>query len=68
MILGTAISPINGRIYARAAAQSPTGRAPPEARLPFAMVGSILLPIGLFWFAWTSNPKVHWIAPILAGA
>jgi MFS family permease len=27
------------------------GKAPPEARLPPSMVGSICLPIGMFWFA-----------------
>jgi hypothetical protein len=41
---------------------------PPEARLPPAMVGSLALPIGLFWFAWTNSPKVHWIASVAAGA
>ena len=28
---------------------------------------AILLPLGQFWFAWTSSPSVHWIWPILAG-
>jgi len=28
------------------------GQQPPEARLRSAVVGSISLPIGLFWFAW----------------
>lgn len=39
----------------------------PEARLGTAMLGSIILPIGLFLFAFTTNPSVHWIAPILGG-
>lgn len=44
------------------------GRAvEPEARLRIAMVGSIVLPIGLFLFAWTTYPSVHWIAPIIGG-
>lgn len=43
------------------------GIAPPEARLPPAMLGSVALPIGLFWFAWTNSPSVHWIVSILAG-
>ncbi|OIW33742.1 MFS general substrate transporter [Coniochaeta ligniaria NRRL 30616] len=42
------------------------GNAPPEARLPPAIVGSVLLPIGLFWFAWTCQPSVHWVVPIIA--
>ncbi|KAI1844024.1 hypothetical protein JX266_009890 [Neoarthrinium moseri] len=43
------------------------GFAPPESRLPPAMVGSIALPIGLFWFAWTNYPDIHWLASIAAG-
>jgi hypothetical protein len=43
------------------------GFAPPEARLPSAIIGGILLPIGLFWFAWTAAPaKIHWIVSIIA--
>lgn len=42
------------------------GVAPPEARLFCAMIGSVLLPVGLFWFAWTNSPSVHWIVPIIA--
>ncbi|KAL6232809.1 major facilitator superfamily domain-containing protein [Aspergillus navahoensis] len=37
----------------------------PEDRLPPAMLGSLLIPIGLFWFAWTTFPSVHWIVPII---
>lgn len=37
----------------------------PEVRLRSAMVGSVILPIGLFLFAWTTFPSVHWIAPII---
>ncbi|KAI4592573.1 MFS siderochrome iron transporter 1 [Pestalotiopsis sp. 9143b] len=42
------------------------GYAAPEERLPSAMVGSVLLPIGLFWFAWTNGLDVHWVVPIIA--
>lgn len=38
----------------------------PEHRLYAAMFGSIGIPVGLFWFAWTSRQTVHWIVPILA--
>ncbi|XXH04415.1 hypothetical protein Hte_010829 [Hypoxylon texense] len=44
------------------------GHAPPEARLPPALIGSVLLPIGLFWFAWTNGPNIHWIVCIIASA
>ncbi|KAK5132922.1 MFS siderochrome iron transporter 1 [Meristemomyces frigidus] len=43
------------------------GFAPPEARLPICMVGGIAVPIGLFWFAWTNYPSIHWMASIAAG-
>ncbi|KAH8807533.1 MFS multidrug transporter-like protein [Xylogone sp. PMI_703] len=42
------------------------GILPPEQRLYSAMIGSILLPISLFWFAWTARADIHWICPILA--
>ncbi|KAJ5711297.1 hypothetical protein N7488_005453 [Penicillium malachiteum] len=43
------------------------GFAPPEARLPPTMIASITIPVGLFWFAWTNYPSIHWMASIAAG-
>ncbi|KAH7130425.1 major facilitator superfamily domain-containing protein [Dendryphion nanum] len=43
------------------------GSAPPEARLPPAMLGSAALPIGLFWFAWTNDPSTFWLISVSAG-
>lgn len=43
------------------------GFAPPEARLPPTMLGGIMVPIGLFWFAWTNYASIHWMASIAAG-
>ncbi|KAL4914945.1 major facilitator superfamily domain-containing protein [Aspergillus aurantiobrunneus] len=43
------------------------GFAPPEARLPPCMVASVTIPVGLFWFAWTNYPSIHWMACIAAG-
>jgi DHA1 family multidrug resistance protein-like MFS transporter len=43
------------------------GRVIPEERLPPMILGSIILPIGLFWFAWTSNPHITWVPQVLAG-
>jgi MFS family permease len=37
----------------------------PEFRLPPTIAGSILVPIGLFWFGWTTYSNVHWIVPII---
>lgn len=38
----------------------------PEGRLYFACIESALLPIGLFWFGWTSFQNTPWIVPALA--
>lgn len=43
------------------------GYLPPEARLPSTIIGAVLLPVGLFIFAWTCVPvRIHWIAPVIA--
>ncbi|KAF8550116.1 MFS general substrate transporter [Imleria badia] len=42
------------------------GNPPPEVLLIMGQVGGILVPIGLFWLAFTTYPQVHWIAPIIA--
>jgi len=52
--------------YARVVTRC-NGHAPPEARLPPAMLGAAALPIGLFWFAWTNDPGVHWFVCVSAG-
>lgn len=53
--------------YVKVAAASPGGVAPPEARLPPAMLGGVALVVGLAIFAGTSGPKVHWFFPIAFG-
>ncbi|KAF4461137.1 multdrug transfer [Fusarium albosuccineum] len=35
----------------------------PEVRLIPAVVASFFMPIGLFLFAWTARPGIHWIVP-----
>lgn len=59
------------RLYLASRYQKEGGKAAgaePEYRLPPAIVGSIIVPIGLFIFAWTTYPSVHWIAPIIGSA
>ncbi|KAK5989614.1 MFS-type transporter oryN [Cladobotryum mycophilum] len=45
---------------------SPTDLVIPERRLPLMMVGSVILPIGLFIFAWTSAPHIPWPGMVIA--
>ncbi|EJU01785.1 MFS general substrate transporter [Dacryopinax primogenitus] len=42
------------------------GPPPPETRLFMGMAGALTVPIGMFWFAFTTYPTVHWMVPILA--
>lgn len=44
------------------------GKSEPEHRLPQAMFGALLIPVGLFWFGWTATPNMHWIVPVLGSA
>jgi DHA1 family multidrug resistance protein-like MFS transporter len=43
------------------------GKVVPEERLVPMMMASILLPAGLFWFGWTSDPNIHWAPQVIAG-
>lgn len=42
------------------------GDTPPEARLIIGQYGAVIMPISLFWLAFTTYSKVHWIVPIIA--
>ena len=53
---------INDKIYLRLKHRNnDVGR--PEFRLPAMFVGSVMLPIGLFWYGWSAQAQVHWIMP-----
>ena len=41
------------------------GHARPEDRLPPLVVGSFLVPFGLFWYGWSADYHTHWIVPII---
>ncbi|KAF8967302.1 multidrug resistance protein 4 [Flammula alnicola] len=41
------------------------GIATPEMRIPALFVGSLFVPIGLFWYGWSAQAKLHWIMPII---
>ena len=62
-IIGTALS-----IWQEKAAKRywPKLTTNPEGRLYFACLESALLPIGLFWFGWTTSSRIHWISPVVA--
>lgn len=67
MLAAVAYSIMDNKRYVKTEAKH-GGFAPPEARLPPCLIASVAIPVGLFWFAWTNYPSVHWMASIAAGA
>lgn len=71
MSLGVLTNPFRKKHYLRLVRdlEEKTGQKgiqpEPEFRLPAAKVGGVLVPIGIFWFGWTTYPSVHWIVPII---
>ncbi|KAH8103383.1 major facilitator superfamily domain-containing protein [Cristinia sonorae] len=41
------------------------GKGKPEFRIPALIVGSMFVPIGLFWYGWSAQAATHWIVPII---
>ncbi|OGM39470.1 MFS multidrug transporter [Aspergillus bombycis] len=41
------------------------GQMKPEHRLPPLVLGCFLVPIGLFWYGWSAQYRLHWIVPII---
>ncbi|KAF7185201.1 Citrinin biosynthesis cluster MFS transporter mrr1 [Pseudocercospora fuligena] len=65
IVLGCLIIGLHGYFHCKKAL---TGRKlMPEDRLPPVVLGSALLPIGLFVFSWTSDPSQSPIPQVLAG-
>ncbi|KAJ5724131.1 major facilitator superfamily domain-containing protein, partial [Penicillium malachiteum] len=58
LIVGRAVNKI-------AARHSAEGRFSPESRLPPMIYGCWAIPVGLFWYGWSAEAKVHWIMPII---
>ncbi|OTA56261.1 MFS general substrate transporter [Hypoxylon sp. EC38] len=46
--------------------RSSQGVIAPEHRLPPMIVGAVVLPPGMFWAAWTSQPSTPWPAQVAA--
>jgi hypothetical protein len=71
--LGIAVGIITGLCYAiydnkRYTKLLLSKSATAESRLPPAIVGAVALPIGMFGFAWTTYPSIHWSVSIILSA
>jgi len=70
MLIAGATNPVWVRVRQRLLERSEKtggepGRSQPEYQLPPVIAGCVLIPIGLFWFAWTAQPSIHWIVPVI---
>ncbi|KAL1959396.1 hypothetical protein VTO42DRAFT_2199 [Malbranchea cinnamomea] len=66
VILSAVCSPLVNKHYLKICAQY-GGKPPAEKRLIPMMLSCWLIPIGLFIFAWTSYPQIHWFGPAIGG-
>jgi len=66
--LGTQLTaPLNDRIYRRLKRRN-NNEGTPEFRVPLMFVGSALVPIGLFWYGWSAQHRLHWVMPNIGAA
>lgn len=61
MLIGLAYTIVDNKVRYSKLGQN----AIPESRLPPAKIGAIALPVGMFAFAWTNSPSIHWSASII---
>lgn len=66
-IVATIVNPIQDMLYLKSAKRNMErpGKPIPEARLYFAVPGSLLFTVGMFWYGWSSFRNIHWIVPAL---
>lgn len=53
-------------LYRRKALSYGEQQVPPEFRLYPSLIGSLAIPVSLFWFAWSARQGISWTSPILA--
>jgi MFS family permease len=55
---------ISTKIYSTLADKN-GGNGKPEMRIPSLIFGSFFIPIGLFWYGWSAETRIHWIMPMI---
>ncbi|EMG46219.1 penM MFS-type transporter penM [Candida maltosa Xu316] len=56
-----------GKVYDNLTAKN-NGVGKPEFRLPCLIVSAFFVPVGLIWFGWSAQYKLHWIMPGIGSA
>ncbi|KAL5592798.1 hypothetical protein FOBRF1_013106 [Fusarium oxysporum] len=52
----------------RKRAEQRGGEPKPEDRIPLMAYLSWTIPVGMFWYGWSTDEKAHWIVPIIGSA
>jgi MFS family permease len=47
-------------VYSMLSARN-NGEGIPEYRIPYLLPGILLMPVGLFWYGWSAERKLHWV-------
>ncbi|KAG2367001.1 multidrug resistance protein 4 [Suillus spraguei] len=63
-IFGTKLS---NKIYLHLVAKN-GGIGKPEMRIPALIFGSLVAPVGLFWYGWSAQAEIHFTMPIIGTA
>ncbi|KAF2181686.1 MFS multidrug transporter [Zopfia rhizophila CBS 207.26] len=53
---------LTDRVWARLKEKN-QGQAVTENRVPLMVPGALLVPIGLLWYGWAAQQRLHWIMP-----
>ncbi|TRM67442.1 major facilitator superfamily domain-containing protein [Schizophyllum amplum] len=56
------------QVYCHLANKLNGGKGKPEYRIPSLIFGSLIVPIGLMWYGWSAQAKIHWIMPIIGSS
>lgn len=68
LFIGTQIcAPTQDRIY-RVLKKRNNGVGKPEFRVLLMFPGAFCVPVGLFWYGWSAEAKLHWIMPNIGAA
>lgn len=59
---------VSDKLVKQLAKKTASGEMKPEYRLLPSIVGGITTPVALFWYGWSVQARVHWMAPIIGSA
>lgn len=65
MLLGLVIFGATSDRIVTVLANKHGGERKPEFRLPILMMGATIVPIGLLWYGWSAQYKLHYVMPII---